>query len=241
MAVLQAIRVLWDKARDEAAKTQIQQAEALRADLDTREAAIDLRQGELAQKESAFEQTRSGLEGALASARQAIDATQAQLAEAVRGRQESDARAKQLQLQVEEAHTALERQRLQFAAQQAAWSETARQTESMTSEREKRLLLEVDRERQAARQAKAELLKERRLREQAEDSVNEAKRDVASLRGDVALSQAAQTHAQESARTLQERRDELQKRLASEEESHQSTRTLLSAALAPKSRGKRST
>jgi hypothetical protein len=75
MAVLQAAQALWDRAREDATKTQIRQVEDLRADLDTREAAIDFREGELAQKECALEQTRNGLEGALASSRQALDAT----------------------------------------------------------------------------------------------------------------------------------------------------------------------
>lgn len=240
VAVMQAAQTLWDQAREDAAKTQIRQVEALRNDVEVREAALNIKQTELAQRESALEQTRSGLEGALASARQALGSIQGQLGEAVRGRQESEARTKQLQQQVEQSQAALERQHHEFAAQQAAWGDTARQTEKVNSEREKRLLLEVDRERQAARQANTEVLKERKQREQAEESFNEVMRNVASLRSDIALSQAAQAHVQESVGALQEHREELQKRLASEEESHQSTRALLATALTTKSRAKRS-
>lgn len=239
LVVLHAAQSLWDLAREDAAKTQIRQAEASRKETEERAAALDTRQAELLQKEAALEHTRSGLEGALASARQALDASQAQLETATRGRQESDARARQLEQLLEQAQASLERQRHEFTAQQTAWNETARQTDHVNAEREKRLLLEVDRERLAARQANADLLRERKLRERADESIGETTRDLAALRHELALAQAAQARAQEDIQAWRERRDELQKRLSNEENAHQATRALLAAALEAKPRGRR--
>ncbi|WP_137860569.1 DNA-binding protein [Variovorax sp. 3P27G3] len=240
VVVMQAAQTLWDLAREDAAKTQIRQAEALRNETEERTASLNARQAELAQKEAALEHTRSGLESALASARQALDSSQAQLEVTTRGRHESEARARQLERSLEQAQASQERQRLEFTAQQAAWSETARQSEQLNAEREKRLLLEVDRERMSARQANGELLKERKLRERTEESLNEATRNLTSVRSELILIRATQVHSQDDIRALQERRDELQKRISNEEQAHQATRALLSTALAPRSKGKRS-
>jgi hypothetical protein len=62
---------------------------------------------------------------------------------ATRGRHESEARARQLEQSLEQAQASQERQRREFAAQQTAWNETARQTEQVNAEREKRLLLKT--------------------------------------------------------------------------------------------------
>lgn len=101
------------------------------------------------------------------------------------------------------------------------------------------MLLEVDRERLAARQANAELLRERKLRERADESLGEATRNLVTFRNELALAQAAQAHAQEDIQAWQERRDELHKRLSSEENAHQATRALLAAALTAKPKGRR--
>ncbi|WP_198088267.1 hypothetical protein [Variovorax sp. E3] len=211
----------------------------MRKEIAERAASLDARQSELLQKEAALEHTRSSLESALASVRQALDASQAQLEAATRGRQDSEARSRQLEQLLEQAQASLERQRLEFALQQTAWNETARQTEQLNAEREKRLLLEVDRERLAARQANAESLKEHKLRERADESLADATRNLAALRHEFALAQAAQTRAQEDIQSWQERRDELQKRLSSEEDAHQATRALLATALTTKPKGRR--
>ena len=239
LVVMQAAQTLWDLAREDAAKTQIRQAEALREEIAERATSLDTRQSELTQKEAALEHTRSGLESALASARQAFDSSQAQLEAATRGRQESEARTRQLEQLLEQAQASLERQRLEFTGQQTAWNETVRQTEQVNAEREKRLLLEVDRERLAARQANADLLRERKLRERADESLGEVTRDLAALRNELALAQAAQARAQDDIQAWQERRDELQKRLSSEENAHQATRALLATALTAKPKGRR--
>lgn len=237
--VLQTAHELWSRAQEDAKKIQSREITAQRNELEMREAELGLKQAELAQKEAALEQTRSSLEGALTSARQVLGTTQAHMEEAVRGRQDSEARVKQLEQSLAQAQGALERLRAETTAQQAAWSESVRQAELVHTEREKRLLLEVDRERLTARHSNAELLRERKLRERVEESLREATQDLGALRNAMTLVEAAQARAQEDIQVWQERRDELQKRLSIEENAHQATRALLATALTAKPRGRR--
>lgn len=230
-ALLQVARQLWDAARGEAAKTQAQQAEALRREIELKAAALEDQQVQLRQREVAFEHTRGSLESALASSRQALESVKGQLSEASRLQDSAQSEIRRLRESLAQAQAQLDAQRLEHRAAMTAREEALKDVEARHTAREHRLLGDIDRERLAAREAASELAKEHKLRARNEEegaSKLETERTVTRA----AEKLAAQLRAE--MRSTQQTHDECRSRLAAEERAHELTRGLLASALATK-------
>jgi hypothetical protein len=168
LAVVQAAQQFWGVALRDAAQAQIQISEASRRGLELQQAALERKDASLQLREAAFEETRKSLDAALASSQQAREALELRLAEqgteATRQRIASDQEIARLNRLVSELQASKEVLRTEHAAAIAARERTAQEAEERHIGQERRLLTEVDRERQGARRAAAELAKEQKLR-----------------------------------------------------------------------------
>lgn len=244
-ALLQVARQLWDAARGEAAKTQAQQAEALRREIELKAAALEDQQVQLRQREVAFEHTRGSLESALASSRQALESVKGQLSEASRLQDSAQSEIRRLRESLAQAQAQLDAQRLEHRAAMTARDEALKDVEARHTAREHRLLGDIDRERLAAREAASELAKEHKLRARnEEESVSKLETERAATRAaekraeqwraDLAAKSAELAQLQAEIGSTKQTRDEARTRLAAEERAHEVTRDLLASALATK-------
>ena len=168
LAVVQSAQQVWEIARREAEQMQIQQSEASRRELELERAALLQRETELRQRESSLEESRSRLEEALAGSRHAVDAMQAQMnaqqQESTRLLSESDLEVRRLRKALQEALASRAATREKAEMELRSRQRLSEEAEERHIAHERRLLSEIDRERVAARQAAAELAKERQAR-----------------------------------------------------------------------------
>lgn len=244
-SLLQIAQKLWEVAREEAARTQAQQTEALRRDRELKAAALDEQQEQLRQREVAFEQARSSLESALASSRQALESANSQKAETARLHDGAQAEIRWLRELLAHAQALHETQRLEHRAAAAAREEAVKEIEARHTAREHRLLGDIDRERLATRQAAADLAKEQKQRVRSEEegalkleaervSLRAAEKLAEQLRAELAAKSAELSQAQADIRSTRQAHDDFRARLAAEEKAHDATRSLLAKAIASK-------
>jgi len=250
VSVRNATRLLWETARREAEQIQRQEMEAARAELRESEEALHSDQAELAQREAAFEQARGSLDAALASSKQARETLERQLAahaiEASAQRREMQDEIGRLNGLLQAAHAGKELLRQEQAGALAAKDRDLREAEERHDSQEKRMLAEVDRARQTAKQLELALAKEQQQRMRSEEAAaqtleagrrnlretQQAAQQVERELRDQLASQAtdlAQVQSQGSA--LQQRLDDIQRQFGEEKTSHAETRALLSGAL----------
>ncbi|RST48721.1 DNA-binding protein [Variovorax sp. MHTC-1] len=251
VSVRNATRLLWETARREAEQVQRQEMEAARAELRENEEALRHGQTELVQREAAFEQARASLNAALASSQQAREALERQLAEqaveAQRLRASTDHEIARLDALLLEASASKEALRQEHAAALAARDRDLRDAEARHAAQEKRMLADVDRARQAAKQLEAELAREQQRRVRGEEAAaqlrdvdRQALRDAQqaaqqterALRDQLAAHGIALAQAQSQGAALQQRLDDFQRQSGEEKKSHDATRALLAGALA---------
>ena len=245
--LLQVTQQLWEAARAEAAKTQAQQAEALRREIELRAAALDDQQSQLRQREVAFEHTRGSLESALASSRQALESVKGQLSETARFQDSAQGEIRRLRESLVQTQSQLDAQRLEHRAAMAVREEGQREVEARHTAREHRLLGDIDRERLATRQAASELAKEQKLRVRSEEegalkleaeraATRAAEKLTEQFRADLAAKSAEIVRLQAEVRSSMQTHDEVRNRLVAEERAHALTRGLLASALPTKPR-----
>ncbi len=244
-ALLQVAHQLWDAVRGEAAKTQAQQAEALRREIELKTAALDDQQAQLRQREAAFEQTRASLEGALTSSRQALESANAQQSEIARLHDGAQSEIRRLQESLTHARAVQEAQRGELRAAAAAREEAVKEIEARHTAREYRLLEDIDRERVRNRQAVADLVKEQKQRVRSEEegalkleaecaSRRTVEKVAEQRRGELAAKSAELAQSQTDARFSKQACEDLRARLTAEERAHAATRGLLAGAIASK-------
>ncbi|CAN7782534.1 DNA-binding protein [Variovorax sp. LjRoot175] len=166
--VLQLAEQLWDLSRREADQVQIQKTEATRRELELERNALVQRETELQQRETFFEQARVKVEEALAASKLQFDAMQAQmqsqLQESARMLSNSQAEERRLRKALDEAVASKEALREKAEMELGAKQRAADEAAERYLAHERRLHSEVDRERMATRQAKADLEKEQKAR-----------------------------------------------------------------------------
>lgn len=226
-ALLQVAHQVWDAARAEAAKTQAQQAEALRREIELKAAGLEDQQAQLRQREVAFEHTRGSLESALASSRQALESVKGQLSAAARLQDSAQGEIRRLRDLLAQAQAQLDGQRLEHRAGMTAREEALKEAQARHAAREHRLLSDIDRERLAARQAASELAQEHKLRTRNEEE------NVSMLKTERAATRTAEKLAEQLRADLAEKSAELV-RLQAEIGSTKQTRDLLASVLAIK-------
>lgn len=203
LSIVQAAQQFWDVARSEAARMQVQRSEATRRELELEREALTRQGAELHQRESSFEQTRGKLDEALMASRQAVEAMQAQMQaqqqESGRVLSEAEAELRRLRKALEEALAGKEALREKSAMELQARQRAADEAEERHLAQERRLLSEIDRERMATRQAKADLAKEQIARAAdleaargAREAAAQALRDEEASRRDAAATWARQ-------------------------------------------------
>jgi hypothetical protein len=155
LAVVQAAQQFWGMALREAALAQVQVSEASRRELELQQAALERKDASLQQREAAFEEARKSLDAALASSQQAREVLELRLAEqgaeAARLRTASDQEIARLNRLVSELQASKEVLRSEHATAMAARERTAQEAEERHIAQERRLLADIDRERQATR------------------------------------------------------------------------------------------
>lgn len=251
VGVRNAAKLLWETARREAEEIQRGELQSVRDDLQAREAALAEAQGALAQREEAFRQARVSLDAALASSQQARETLERQLKdhaiEAHRVRTGLEEEIRRLAALLSQSTEAQERMRREHADMVAARDEDLRRAEERHAGQEKRMLEDIDRARQSAKQAENGFAREQQRRIQSEEAAaqtleagrrmlretqqaaQEIERQLRERLADQATSLAqAQSHGS----SLQQRLDDLERQLGEEKQSHEDTRALLSGALA---------
>jgi hypothetical protein len=242
-ALLQIAQKLWEAAREEAARAQAQQTEALRRDHELKAVALGEQQEQLRQREVAFEQARASLESALASSRQALASANAQQAETARLHDGAQAEIRRLRELLAHAQALHETQRLEQRAAAAAREEVAKEIEARHTAREHRLLGDIDRERLATRQAAVDLAKEQKQRVRCEEegalkleaervARRTAEKLAEQLRAELAAKSVELSQVQADIRSDRQAHDDFRARLAAEERAHEATRSLLAKAIA---------
>lgn len=254
-AVQSAAQLLWDTARKEAQAQEKSAQASARDELQAREEALGDGLVTLAQRETAFAQTRSSLDAALAAAQQAAETLRQQLRdqaqEVQRIRSDLDGQVVQLNAQLAQAMERHEAARHAHDQVLAAKDQDLRQAEERHAQEHQRMLLEVDRARQATKSMEAELDLERQRRLRAdgegaqrlaeaqaklEQQQDDSRATEAELRTQL-TAQAAEVAAAKSGYTLARQAIEgLDSRLSEERRTHDATRALLAQALATDAR-----
>jgi hypothetical protein len=251
VGVRNAAKLLWETAKREAEDVQRGELESVRAELQAREQALAEAQGVLAQREEAFSQARVSLDAALSSSQQARETLERQLRdhaiEAHRVRMGLEDEIKRLTSLLSQAADTQERVRREHAEIVAAKDQDLRQAEERHAAHEKRMLAEVDRARQSAKQLEAGLTREQQQRERSEEAAAqtlEAGRRVLretqqaaqaierELRDRLADQAGALAQAQSQSLALEQRADDRERQLGEEKTAHEGTRALLANALA---------
>ncbi|MBS0342361.1 MAG: DNA-binding protein [Proteobacteria bacterium] len=251
VGVRNAAQLLWETARREAEEVQRVDTAAVRAQLQAREKSLAEAQGVLAQREDAFAQARVSLDAALASSQQARETLERQLkdhaieAHRVRGALEDE--IKRLTALLSQATEAQERLRGEHAEALATKDQDLRRAEERHAAQERRMLEEVDRARQAAKQADAGFAREQQRRVQSEEAaaqtleagrqrLRETQQAAQQIERELRESLAAKgidlAQARAESAAQQDRLAALQLRIDEERGAHEATRQLLSAAMA---------
>jgi chromosome segregation ATPase len=246
LAVVQAAQQFWGVALREAAQAQVQVSEARSRELELQQAALERKDASLHQRESAFEEARKSLDAALASSQQAREALELRLveqgAEATRQRAASDQEISRLNRLVGELQARKEVLRTEHASAIGARERTAKEAEERHLAQERRLLADVDRERQATRQAASELAKEQKLSaaeletsqrslEAERVRMREAQQTIDKMRAELNAASAAAAQTDANLGATQRLLKEAESRVTQEQQAHSATRELLAAAL----------
>ncbi|SCK11266.1 Membrane-bound metallopeptidase [Variovorax sp. HW608] len=211
LAIVHAAQQIWEAARREAEQVQIQRSEASRRELELERATLLQREAELRQREASLEESRSTLEEALAASRRAVEAMQVQMhtqqQESARLLSESALQVQRLRSDLHEAAASKEALREKAQTDLENRQRQVEEAEQRRITHERRLLSEIDREREAVRHAAEELAKERQARVderevslRTQDGLKQALEDLRSSHWEV---------AQATARDYQEIRIEL--------------------------------
>ena len=175
LAIVQAAEAMWNVARREADQAQIQKTEATRSALELQSTSLAQKRAELLQREATFEQVRFALDEALASSRQTVAVMEAQMhaqqQESARLLSLTEAEVRRLRKALDEAVAGKEALREKASMDLAVAQRDARDAEERHLTHERRLLSEIDRERVATRQARAELVKEQKAHAAHADEV----------------------------------------------------------------------
>lgn len=250
VGVRNAAKLLWETARREAEEIQRGELESVRGELQGREAALVEAQGTLAQREDAFRQARVSLDAALASSQQARETLERQLKdhaiEAHRVRMGLEDEIKRLTALLSQSAAVQEDMRGAHAEALAVKDEDLRRAEARHAAQERRMLEEVDRARQAAKQAEAAFAKEQQRRVQSEeaaaqtlgagrqrlrDTQQAAQQMERELRAQLAGQAAELAKAQSDGESALARGQDLAARLQEEKAAHEATRQLLAKAI----------
>lgn len=233
--VAQLARELWEAALAQADSAQRQTFESQRHELELTTRALQAREMELAANERQFEATRAQLDAALQNALRTIDALREQVDEA-KSQQERDAvELASSRTRLEQAFTQERRLKEQHEAALHEKDQVARAAQERHVANERRILGELDRERQALRTAIAEASREQKLRVKAEETVlslnitvNSTQRDCDQLKGQLAahVNEIAQVR-----RELSQQSAQASELLALERAGHRETRAMLANAL----------
>lgn len=249
--VRNAARLLWETARREAEEVQRADAAAVCLELQARAEALAEAQGVLAQREEAFKQARVSLDAALASSQQARETLERQLkdheieAHRVRGGLEDE--IKRLTALLSQNAAVQDAMRREHAEALAVKDQDLRRTEERHAVQERRMLEEVDRARQAAKQAEAWFAKEQQRRLQSEEAAAQtleagrqrlretqetAQQVERELRERLAERTGLLARTESEGSALRQRLEDLERQFAEDRKSHEETRGLLAAALA---------
>ena len=255
VSVRNATRLLWETARKEAEQVQDVALEKVRNELKAREDELDGKQLELTQREDAFTQTRASLDHALASSQQAREALEHQVtALASEGLRQREAAAKEmarLNSLLVDAQAVSERLRDEHSAALAVREQDLRDAVDRHTAQERRMLEDVDRARQEAKQLGSGLNRERQQRIQSEeaaaqtleagrrmlrDAQEAAQHMERALRDQLGAQSTLLVQAQSQGEALQQRLGDLHQALLEGKTAHEGTRALLVTALADRAK-----
>ncbi|MFC5606091.1 DNA-binding protein [Variovorax soli] len=250
-AVHSAAQLLWDTARREAQAHEESAQASAHEDLRAREAGLVEAQATLTQREVAFAQTRSGLDAALAAAQQVAEALRLQLQEqaqeARRVRGDLEGQVLRLNGQVGQLLERHEAARQAHDQAIAIKDQDLRQAEERHVQQHQRMLLEVDRARQATKSLEAVLAQEQQRRVRGEEGAaqrlaaaqdtlqqmrDNSRATEAALRSQLAAQAVELTVATGDAASTRQEIETLHIRLEDEKRTHDATRALLAQALA---------
>ncbi|WP_454914409.1 DNA-binding protein [Variovorax gossypii] len=173
LPILRAATQLWQAARTEADQALRQESEAGKRQLELEQAELQQTAVALRTREEAFESNRSQLEAALASSQHAVATMREQLEAANDRSAAADQLAAKLRRQLEEAGAQRERLKEEHAAAIVARERLAHELDDRYVANERRLLHEVDRAREDAKQAVLIGTRERAARGQLEQQLAE--------------------------------------------------------------------
>ncbi|WP_218668919.1 DNA-binding protein [Variovorax sp. KK3] len=249
--VRNAAKLLWETARREAEEVQRGELEAARAAIQEHEAALAESQEAHARREEAFAQARVSLDAALASSQRARETMERQLKEhaleAQRVRMGLDDEIKRLTALLSQAAERQEQMRREHAEFAAAKDQDLRQAEERHAGQERRMLADVDRARQTAKQLEAILAREQQQRIQSEEAAaqtleagrrmlretQQAAQDVERALHERLTVQAGElAQAQADGAASQQRVVDLERQSREERKLHEDARELLAGALA---------
>ncbi|SEB22617.1 DNA-binding protein [Variovorax sp. YR216] len=251
LGVRNVARLLWETARREAEEVQRGELQSVRDELLVREAAFAEAQGALAQREEAFRQARVSLDAALASSQQAREMLERQLKdhaiEAHRVRTGLEDEIRRLTALLSQSTETQERMRREHAEAIAGKDQDLRRAEERHTAQERRMLEDVDRARQSAKQAETGFAREQHRRIQSEEAaaqtleagrrmLRETQQAAQQLERELRERLAGQAGllagAQSQASALQQRLDDFERQFGEERKAHEDTRGLLAGALA---------
>lgn len=255
LGVRNAAKLLWETAQREAETVQRARLAGAREDQALQEAALVEAQAALAQREEAFAQARASLDAALAASQQAREGLERQLQEQaaegqrLRGVLEREVvRLNALLAQAGEKH---EQMRSDHASVLAMRDQDLRRAEERHASHERRLLVEVDRARQAVKALEDDLGKEQHKRAKVEataaarleaeaaklqDAHEAARRSEAELRAQLAEKSAEVARLCAEMSAVGAQLVASQQATTDERAAHERTRRLLSEALVSASR-----
>jgi hypothetical protein len=255
VGVRNAAKLLWETARREAEEVQRAEAAAVREQLQAREDALAEAQHVLRQREEAFAQSRVSLDAALASSQQARETLERQLKEhaieahRVRGGLEDE--IKRLTALLSQAAAVQDAMRREHTDALAVKDQDLRRTEERHAAQERRMLEDVDRARQAAKQADAGFAKEQQRRLQSEEAAAQtleagrqrlretqqaAQQMERELRAQLAGQAAELAKARSDGEAVLARGRDTAARLQEEKAAHEATRQLLIKAINPQAK-----
>lgn len=233
--VAQLARELWEAALAQAHGAQRQTFESQHHELELTTRALQARETELAANERQFEATRAQLDAALQNALRTIDALREQVDEAKSQHERDAGELASSRTRLEQAFAQERRLKEQHEAALHEKDLVARAAQERHVANERRILGELDRERQALRAAIAEASREQKLRVKAEEAalaldiaVNSARRDCDQLKSQ-ATAQAALIA--ELRREVSQHSAQANELLALERAGHRETRAMLANAL----------
>lgn len=251
VSVRNATRLLWETARKEAEQVQEVALEKVRNELKARADELEGKRLRLTEREEAFAQTRASLDHALASSQQAREALEHQVteltSEGLRQREAATKEMARLNALLVDAQAVSDRLRDEHSAALAIRDQDLRDAIDRHTAQERRMLEDVDRARQEAKQLGSGLARERQQRLQSEeaaaqtleagrrmlrDAQEAAQQMERALRDQLGAQSTLLVQAQSQGEALQQRLGDLHQALLEEKTSHEGTRALLVTALA---------